>query len=821
MLHPAIRTAVCLVAFVPAVAWAEERSAVSVPAATLDEAIFILARQTGGNIGIRHQQLNRLPTRAVRGKLTTREALESLLHNLPAHVQRAGPNSWVIVAGARRTAPKPVKAKSAPPAPPPPLPTVPEPEIVVTASKRSIRLDDLPGTATIVSGDALTSLTDGANGTGLTARSVSLTSTHFGAGRNKLFVRGISDSPFSGSTQATVAQYLGEYRIVYSSPDPDLRMHDLKRIEILEGPQGTLHGAGSMGGLIRYVPLSPDPDAISGRLAATVTATQNGSPGGEILGAVNLPVVAGRVGLRGNAYVAREGGYIDAVNRGKADVNSSRTMGGRLSTFVALTDDLSLEASIAAQKIDSLDSQYANHPVRRLARVDDMAQPYTSRFALAGVVLKGQIGSFDATASFSHSAHRTAETFETTVFSTPFFQFENTVSATAIRRKSSVELERRSNLDSGEIRISRSSSDGGGLVVGLSYLSNESRTTQRLGLLNATDYVAGIGNDYREWTVFGETALAIRPWLLATLGGRLSAIRAIGKRDEEYLVFSSDSVLAEATREQWTAAPSGSLLLKPSETLTAYVRYSEGYRPGAIALASVRSSVFTGDRIHTTEMGLRLGKGGVDHWSLQLSLSQSLWTDIQADVSQDIGLPQTINIGDGTIKSAQARVVYSPNPGFSVDGAVLLNHSRLNEPSLTLQASEAFRTFVAKGRSNLPNVAKLSVRAGFQLSGSFGGGWEWDVDGMARYTGRSRLGIGSRYDKLQGGFIQTNLVMRMRRNNVGNNPGSHLALSVAITNLTNDAHSRFGIGNPFADDIVNQYVPQRPRSISLGFDIGF
>ncbi|WP_163278767.1 Plug domain-containing protein, partial [Enterobacter hormaechei] len=74
-------------------------------------------------------------------------------------------------------------------------------------------------------------------------RVASLASTHLGPGRNKLFIRGIADSSFVGPTQATVGQYWGNSRITYSAPDPDLKLYDIGRVEVLEGPQGTLYGA--------------------------------------------------------------------------------------------------------------------------------------------------------------------------------------------------------------------------------------------------------------------------------------------------------------------------------------------------------------------------------------------------------------------------------------------------------------------------------------------------------------------------------------------------------------------------------------------------
>ena len=129
-------------------------------------------------------------------------------------------------------------------------------EIIVTASKRDTCSVRFPGQWD--GSTATCSAPLGVAGTeAIETRSVGFSSTHLGAGRNKLFIRGIADSSFSGPTQSPVGQYFGDMRTGYSGPDPDLKLVDMQSVEILEGPQGTLYGSGALGGIVLLKPNMP------------------------------------------------------------------------------------------------------------------------------------------------------------------------------------------------------------------------------------------------------------------------------------------------------------------------------------------------------------------------------------------------------------------------------------------------------------------------------------------------------------------------------------------------------------------------------------
>ena len=177
-------------------------------------------------------------------------AIKRLASSSQLRLQKVGPRSYLLVSAPRRI---PARSQRQPvfralTTPAEPIQQAEPQDIVVTASKRDTLSQRFAGQWVRIDGDEFKPL--GVAGTeAIEARSVGFSSTHLGAGRNKLFIRGIADSSFSGPTQSPVGQYFGDMRIGYSGPNPDLKLVDMNSVEVLEGPQGTLYGSGALGGI--------------------------------------------------------------------------------------------------------------------------------------------------------------------------------------------------------------------------------------------------------------------------------------------------------------------------------------------------------------------------------------------------------------------------------------------------------------------------------------------------------------------------------------------------------------------------------------------
>ncbi|HEY6515187.1 MAG TPA: TonB-dependent receptor [Steroidobacteraceae bacterium] len=188
--------------------------------------------------------------------------------------------------------------------------------IIVTAQRRSENIQDVP-----ISMQALTSQTMQQLNIQTFDDYVkylpNVTSANNGPGQNEIFMRGVSAgsqaSQGSGSTGLwpNVAVYLDDQSVQLPNRNLDVFAADLQRIEVLEGPQGTLFGAGAQAGVIRYITNKPLLDTTSGSVEAGYGTTAHGDNNSDVTAVLNLPVIAGHMALRAVVYDARRGGYID------------------------------------------------------------------------------------------------------------------------------------------------------------------------------------------------------------------------------------------------------------------------------------------------------------------------------------------------------------------------------------------------------------------------------------------------------------------------------------------------------------------------------
>jgi outer membrane receptor protein involved in Fe transport len=785
--------------------------AIDLPAGRLGDVVRALGRATHTSISVEDQALWARTVPAIHGRMSVREALGELAHAAGADVRAAGPNGWRLLTRPvpRKTMPVRVAKPAAewPPAP------APQTDIVVTASKRDVRLLDLPGQASLVDGADLTF--GGPGGTdAIVSRLASISSTHLGAGRNKLFIRGIADSSFTGPTQSTVGQYLGDLRLTYNAPDPDLRLYDIGSVEILEGPQGTLYGAGSLGGIIRISPNAPVIGVTTGSMAAGVSATAHGDPSGDLSAMLNLPVAGDKAALRIVGYGASEGGYIDNPVRGENDINRTRIVGGRATLRIEAGDDWTIDLGAIGQRTRGDDSQYADQDAPRLTRSSAVAQGFAASYALGQIVIAKDWEGLRFRTSAGAIEQHLRERYDASVPigsvlpGTGIDALPFATGAVMSRGEQRVFVQRnRTRLFASESRLWRPMADGFGWLVGASVTSNRTRITRAIGpdggLLPAT----GVVNRTDEYTLYGEASAMPVRGLTITGGGRVSHARLTGASEDvpPIAALAAARVLITGDRNATSVLPSGSIVAAVLPKLSLFTRYQEGFRPGGLAIEGDFVRRFQGDRIATLESGFRYGQPGRDRIDLSASISHTRWDDIQADFIDATGLPSTANIGDGRIWTASLAAGWKPMTGLRFDLGFTYNDSRVDEPAPTPGA-------VAMRVGRVPNVARYAGRLGLDYQRPIWDQFTLRVNGWVRYVGRSRLGVGPILGEQQGDYLDSALALRIGKPDWG--------VTLGATNLSDEVGNRFALGTPFSTG-RRQITPLRPRTIRIGLDASF
>ena len=186
--------------------------------------------------------------------------------------------------------------------------------IVITAQKRKEDVRKVPLSVSVVSGEAIQE--NHINDVTDLSRSVPNLSfsSQAGAGLSTLEIRGVS----SQAGSATVSIYLDDVslttRNLYSQGTAEPRFFDLDRVEVLRGPQGTLYGASSLGGTIKFISKQPDATAFSGNAYTEVSSTSHGGTNYLAQAVLNVPLIQGNTALRIGVQTGHDSGYIDQVS---------------------------------------------------------------------------------------------------------------------------------------------------------------------------------------------------------------------------------------------------------------------------------------------------------------------------------------------------------------------------------------------------------------------------------------------------------------------------------------------------------------------------
>ncbi len=584
-------------------------------------------------------------------------------------------------------------------------------EIVVTASKREEKLRDVPSAITVLDGENLAELgvrsaRDYASLTpGLNIQSDGT------PGSGKVFIRGLQTGALQQS--ATTVYYLDDVPFTASSangggafiaPDPELA--DLDRIEVLKGPQGTLYGASSLGGVIRLVSKRPDPSRYSGNVRAELTAVDGGGVGYLMNVGVNVPLINETLALRATGFYRRTPGYVDNIGTGTKDVNESFSKGARLALGWSPGDRLTIDLVGQLQDTDTDGPALQDNVTGTFTPLYGERKysayfnaPSSLRYRLASITGRYDtgIGDLIATGSYLESKLSTDTDITTSyagtvgilaLFGLPYPANTGVVSESRIpQKKTSVEVRFVSDrLGPVEFIVggfyTNESVDLDSDVVARSIPGN-APLPPPLGTLIS----APITDRYKEMSAFGNLTYYLTDNLDVTGGLRFAHYEedfALGYSGTVYDIFYGGPVsIPELHATKNHVAYLGTLRWRPTDSLSFFLRAANSFRPGGPQPAAVvppgAQSQINPDTVWNYEAGVKADFGPV---SVQASAYRIDWKDMQlySFVTVD-GLRQIVlaNAGGAKVDGFEFAVQARPTDKLSVSANMGFTNPRITK----------------------------------------------------------------------------------------------------------------------------------------------
>jgi iron complex outermembrane recepter protein len=431
---------------------------------------------------------------------------------------------------------------------------------------------------------------------------------------------------------------------------PDIDPSELAQVEVLRGPQGTLYGASSIGGLLKYVTVDPSTDAVSGRIQASTSSVRNGAElGYGFRGAINVPI-SDTFAIRASAFTRRDPGYIDDPSLSAEGVNEVTTQGGRLSALWRPSQEFSWKVSALYQDSRANGSPYVDvqpglgdlqqSDVRGTGAFDRKIQAYST-------MLDAKLGSLDLISVTGYSVNTISDSLDLT----PALGFytQNGLPGAGINGygvAGTPELEHNeTNKFSQEVRLSASVGESFAWLLGGFYTHERSQFMQNIqaadtftGATVASLLDISFPTTFTEYAAFTNLTFRITDRFDVQVGGRESQNRqSYSEIDVGPFALLLDGAPSPfVIPELNTKASSFTYLVTPrfkvSPDLMLYARFASGYRAGGLNNGAAPSADVPPSYRPDTTLNYEVGvKGDVlEHMvSFDSSIYYIDWKDIQ------------------------------------------------------------------------------------------------------------------------------------------------------------------------------------------------
>lgn len=703
-------------------------------------------------------------------------------------------------------------------------------ELIVTATKRNESIRDVAMPISAVGGAELQK----ANANSLAdyiVRLPGVTFNDYQPGISEVVVRGISATTYHEQGQTTTGYYLNEVVVVepgFPIGIPDVDTFDLERVEVLRGPQGTLFGSSTLGGLVNYVAKTADTNKFEGAVQGLLGGVENG--GGDsnyaVKAMLNVPIIADKLGVRLTGLQRFDAGFLDNPGTKEEGVNDFRTRGLRGSMVFTPREGTKLTFLSAYQDSKLDDQTYLSRDyIRNTAR----PEPQETDFWLNSLRLDQDVGFANLTLLGSTN-HKT----NTTTYAYPYAYVTGVTTGAGSAYSIGAA---KADIDTFEARLASKDDDRLKWLIGASYMRAEKSSADRIYQPGAAAYITAnpslfggysgailapgdaiygyISDTYnKDFGIFGEVSYKFTPQWEITLGGRYydtkntaTITNAAGSLGAG--TFSPTASTFGTAQKEDGFTPKVTLAYRPQKGVTAYATYSRGFRvggpnPNAAILPGIPTS-YGSDTVDNYEAGLKTSLLQ-NRLTLDLSVFHLKWKDIQARL----------------FTAAPYYYSYVTNAGAAkVDGVEFAGSLKVSQ-HITFSNSTTYQE--AKLTTLLPD--SFAVGGGYAAGTTLPGSSKWSTSNNLtfdfpeaalqptfevahRYLGKAPVAFGN--PNTRGNFNIFDLRASI-------SPAERVRVLGFVNNFTNE----YGILNaPFTDQAAPAYSIVRPRTAGIRVDWSF
>ena len=617
--------------------------------------------------------------------------------------------------------------------------------VTVTANRRREPARDVPVQVNSLSAESLehagaASLSDYVGG----LPGVDVKTTN-GPGLGQVSIRGVTTGD---QTIATVGIYVDDVAFGSSSAFAagstmalDMALLDLNHIEVLRGPQGTLYGAGAMGGLLKYVTNEPDTTELSGRITLGASAIKSGGVGSVESGVINVPLKEGVAAMRVALFHEHQGGYVDAVGpAGGKNIDSGDTSGGRFSLLVEPTSKLHVRLTAVDQTINMRGNSIVDYDIATgkptegdLKRQLDIREPYLVNVGLLSADIEYDMGWARINSVTSVQQEKSRNRLDASFYDGPLTDAVG-APVTDSRLDSYPGMRKHTQ----EFRLT---SAPGTLewLGGLYFDSETGRGSQLLaGTLESDGSEIDVVTDsqpstYKELAAYGDVT-----WNLAKDWSLTGGLR-VARNRQAYDVVTNDVPGPPGSSAETSKTYLATVRYALTPVSNVYFRAASGYRPGGPnppALDAGGNIIpgsplsFKSDSLWSYELGY---KGDLldKRLSVETALYDIEWKGIQQPLAIGSGTV-IVNAGRARVSGAEVFTRYRVTPAWTLDASLSAIDAKLTEDAPALGPSG----------SRLPNSARFSGTVG--ATGNFALAEHPAYAGLSlRYVGERNSGFDS------------------------------------------------------------------------------